>query len=373
MSFTAQNLHSGEDRDFAAKNSLSPRSRRLGGKSAFTFLEILFAVIILGTGFIMLAGLFPAAIQQTQANVSETAGSTVGRDALRDIQAAVGNYVAPPVAGAALLMLPPTNNPNPVAPFANLPVASYVVMPIPNETVEVPSPGQLFGYSTLFGTAPTILPTANPYNNLTNPAIVALNHLCTTDPRFGWVGFYRRDWTFPSINGAVMPTPSPYAQVWIITGQSTAEGQTTYSSAGPVISSSNIVAATVGTVKVSTGIYTGYIVLPTASAAAVNTFALIMSSGDSQVVGQVVRLGSAIGSNTGATPPTTIWSLVPGSDLNGNDTNLPLTLSGTSPSMTASSGENVTVFILGSPLVGSTYQGNSQDLTCTTGFIRVSN
>ena len=48
------------------------RSRR-----AFSFVEVLFAVIILGVGFIMVAAIFPVAIQQTQATVEETAALRV--------------------------------------------------------------------------------------------------------------------------------------------------------------------------------------------------------------------------------------------------------------------------------------------------------
>ena len=36
-------------------------------RSAFSFIEIMFAVIILGIGFIMIAAVFPVAIQQTSA------------------------------------------------------------------------------------------------------------------------------------------------------------------------------------------------------------------------------------------------------------------------------------------------------------------
>src|SRR5882672_11756716 len=53
-------------------SSRVPRSRR-----GFTFTEVMFAVILLGIGFIMLAGMFPVAIQQTQTNVEESTGSTI--------------------------------------------------------------------------------------------------------------------------------------------------------------------------------------------------------------------------------------------------------------------------------------------------------
>ena len=40
-----------------------------------TFIEVLFAVILLGIGFIMIAGIFPVAIQQTAAVSDETQGT----------------------------------------------------------------------------------------------------------------------------------------------------------------------------------------------------------------------------------------------------------------------------------------------------------
>jgi type II secretory pathway pseudopilin PulG len=42
-------------------------------RTAFTFAEVLFAVMILGIGFIMVAAILPVAIQQSQANLEESA------------------------------------------------------------------------------------------------------------------------------------------------------------------------------------------------------------------------------------------------------------------------------------------------------------
>src|ERR1700722_18115270 len=43
---------------------------RLSG--VFTFIEVLFSVIIIGVGFIMVAAMFPIAIEQSQTNLSES-------------------------------------------------------------------------------------------------------------------------------------------------------------------------------------------------------------------------------------------------------------------------------------------------------------
>src|SRR5438552_15964832 len=45
--------------------------------TGFTFTEVMFAVILLGVGFIMVAAIFPVAIQQSQSNLEDAAGITV--------------------------------------------------------------------------------------------------------------------------------------------------------------------------------------------------------------------------------------------------------------------------------------------------------
>lgn len=47
-------------------------------RSGFSFVEILFAIFILGIGFIMIAALFPVAIQQSQATSAETFARSMG-------------------------------------------------------------------------------------------------------------------------------------------------------------------------------------------------------------------------------------------------------------------------------------------------------
>jgi len=58
----------------------------LAARRGFTFTEVMFAVILLGIGFIMLAGMFPVAIQQTQTNVEESTASTLVQSATRAME-----------------------------------------------------------------------------------------------------------------------------------------------------------------------------------------------------------------------------------------------------------------------------------------------
>jgi type II secretory pathway pseudopilin PulG len=53
------------------------KQRRRG----FSFTEVMFAVILLGLGFIMVAAIFPVAIRQSQANMEDTAGVSIGKAA----------------------------------------------------------------------------------------------------------------------------------------------------------------------------------------------------------------------------------------------------------------------------------------------------
>ncbi len=78
-------------------------------RPGFSFIEVLFAVILLGIGFIMIAGIFPVAIQQTAAVSNETQGTAVIRDAIKKIQAVADAQVAghpAPLPGTTYLTVP---------------------------------------------------------------------------------------------------------------------------------------------------------------------------------------------------------------------------------------------------------------------------
>jgi len=104
-------------------------------RRGFTFTEILFAVLLLGVGFILMAALFPVAARQIQNSSTDAVASSIGPAALREIQAAVGP-------GGAV----------------NLPDRNMV----------------------------TTFPPAI-WNQL------AANQIMAADPRFGWTAVYRRN------------------------------------------------------------------------------------------------------------------------------------------------------------------------------------
>jgi len=345
-----------------------PGSSRRGG---FTFLEVLFSVIIIGIGFIMVAAIFPVAIQQTQSSVNEAAGVAVGRDAIRYLQTTVTSSLLPTTAVLT----------------AGVYVPQVAILPS--------------GLTTLG------------------------NQLANTDHRYEWVGFYRRDlteiWTGtpPAVPSPPFATiPSPYAQVWIFVAQATAEGQPLFTSP-PVQLSQFVTPKTInaitgitlpfpnptrnGTLVVSVpgipGVTLGYsattgnqyIEFP--SDAGIPTFptpaapgAYVLIAGcpsDTTLVGQVLRLGNLYG---GAT-----WNLLPGNQMNITDDPNYLNLK-ISPDPIPTDGiftnsmvaPPPTVFVLGSPPVtpftytgnintGPTFAGPAQDVACVTGFVRLSN
>src|SRR5688572_33013541 len=65
-------------RPAAAAISFSARAHR-ARQGGFNFAEVLFAVMILGIGFIMTAAIFPVALTQTKLTQEETAGSGIAR------------------------------------------------------------------------------------------------------------------------------------------------------------------------------------------------------------------------------------------------------------------------------------------------------
>ena len=53
-----------------------PQGRRRRSAAGFSFTEVLFAVMILGIGFIMIAAIFPVALSQTKLTTEEAAAAT---------------------------------------------------------------------------------------------------------------------------------------------------------------------------------------------------------------------------------------------------------------------------------------------------------
>ncbi len=63
--------------------AIDPRRFRAG----ISFVEVMFAVIILGIGFIIIAGVFPVAIKQTQETMDASVMTAMGKNAIKSIEA----------------------------------------------------------------------------------------------------------------------------------------------------------------------------------------------------------------------------------------------------------------------------------------------
>src|SRR6478672_4135434 len=72
---------------FVQRYPVFARRHGRGRRGGFSFPEVLFAVAVLGIGFIMVAAIFPVAIMQTQAALEESTGTTVVRNGVQLIGA----------------------------------------------------------------------------------------------------------------------------------------------------------------------------------------------------------------------------------------------------------------------------------------------
>src|SRR5215208_2175842 len=78
-------------------------------KSAFSLTEVMFAVIVLGIGFILIAAIFPVSISQSRVTVEETTGAANARSALGLTSAIAENGDAKQVGGVSAPLLPTTD------------------------------------------------------------------------------------------------------------------------------------------------------------------------------------------------------------------------------------------------------------------------
>ncbi len=157
----------------AAERSGPVRGRRGG----FSFTEVLFAVMVLGIGFIMVAAMFPVTISQTQETMRESAGANVAR-------AAIAYLGSPGMARDEYF--PPTDGGPRVDPATSAPPPQVWAMPyVPLDGSEVVPPGL---------------------------TAVSGNMISAENPRMAWVPLYMRGRTADGL-------PSSFAQVFVVVCQ----------------------------------------------------------------------------------------------------------------------------------------------------------
>ena len=135
-------------------------------RHGFTFIEVLFAIIILGIGSIMIAGMLPVAIKQS----SDTRNAITGKAACE----AGFAYVQAIAATSNFAALPPTANDQTPPPTTAL------VLP----GIGSPSPGQMIPLTSTFLANNPV--TFAAFGSITGSRVVA------SDPRTQWLAFYGR-------------------------------------------------------------------------------------------------------------------------------------------------------------------------------------
>ncbi|MGH7213993.1 MAG: PulJ/GspJ family protein [Tepidisphaeraceae bacterium] len=190
-----------------SKGPRPTRPRRRG----FSFTEVMFAVVILGVGFIMIAAIFPVAIQQTKATTEETQAASTARSAMAMVEqiSETGVFPAtdlrrsPPASGTGL-------RPALSVPANNQITASGVVLSL---------------YDTRLDTA-----TRNALWNAVRGSMIL-----PSDNRVAWTLLFRRDGIYRNSGSAALPTTdttdvtlqgATIAQLWIIVAQ--ARNRSTY-------------------------------------------------------------------------------------------------------------------------------------------------
>ena len=145
----------------------STSSGRSLSARGFSFTEVLFAVMILGIGFIMVAAIFPVAIQQARTTTEETTGAAVARGAANVLEKVASN--------------------------STMPVTNNVVVSANFDGVAAPAA------------------SGQPATNFTLAMALQGSAILGADTRYAWVPFYRR-----AGNPTDTSTWSPSAQVFMI-------------------------------------------------------------------------------------------------------------------------------------------------------------
>jgi hypothetical protein len=201
-------------------------------RTAFSFTEILFAVIVLGIGFIMVAAIFPVAIQQGKITTDQSSATAVAHGALNYLQQVGANSDSIPDAQGGPLF-PATGYAGSTAPYYGF-VYSFRDPQVPAATVAIPQGGGLLNAPTSPSTTnnPALSTNASrPSDELWNRLNLSL--ILPSDPRYAFVALYQR-------NGDPTDrrTWSPFAQVWFI--PVTPRARTVFSSTSDLVAGTGL-------------------------------------------------------------------------------------------------------------------------------------
>lgn len=160
-------------------------------RRGFSFTELLFAVVILGIGFIMIAAIFPVAIQQSKESTDQVIASEFARSLTVQIERAATSEMFPATGyGAA----------NQVGQLVPIRTSSGL-------------PGGILASQT------TILARLTAADGVNSKPWIDLHGFSIngSDPRYGAVVLYRRDGSPADLTGASW---SPFVQLTVLVTQS---------------------------------------------------------------------------------------------------------------------------------------------------------
>jgi hypothetical protein len=132
----------------------------------YSFTEVMFAVVVLGVGFVMLAAMFPVAISQTAATSEESIGASIARGAVKHVENSA-ETVRDGITKAIV-----------ADEFQNM---------LPTEATALPAPAPFFP----FDKAGNGQDTTELRHGLWHA--VKGNLILQTDPRYAFVPFYSRE------------------------------------------------------------------------------------------------------------------------------------------------------------------------------------
>jgi prepilin-type N-terminal cleavage/methylation domain-containing protein len=327
-------------------------------RRGFTFVEIMFSVMILGIGLVMVAAMLLAGGRETQSSADETIAAATGRDALKYIGTLATEQFLPRT-------LPPL-----LAPFEDF------VFNAPAEPSVRPGWVMSFHDPRLSGVA---LPAHDSDGNALPPpacaqrdlmwSMVAGNLIMPSDPRYAWVPFYRRDRVydqiFPDSPKDQLSEDDGVVEIIMLIVRCgrgaydqhdlTHVDDTTPATLEPALLSASFTRGNPCTVQFTFS-------NPADAGRLASDAFVIMSDdgGDGSLNGRIFRLGNPVDS-PGSTSPPTQWELAPGAEMSITD---PAAVS------------NAKVFVLGrgyadptNPAAG--FAGPAQDVAVYTAFVPV--
>src|SRR5688500_432200 len=155
-------------------------------RAGFSFAEVMFAVVVLGIGFIMLASIFPVAIRQTATVVEENDGTALTKRAADQFREAL-------ISSGDIPSLPATTEPIRLPPT---PAGAFIGY-APGRMFAFPDPRRMYDAPTAFD------PSGTPEGPLDDDEPLATQNrlygviksrmISADDGRYAFIPLYRRD------------------------------------------------------------------------------------------------------------------------------------------------------------------------------------